>query len=236
MKSLGFDSIITNALVGGVGGAAGGADFDPLGKSEAEIQRFCQSYMTELHKYIGPDVDQPLMGAGVGTREVRLASSPASTLLRWISVWPVQAHQHACDEERRRDPLGWTPSVPNGRRLWRGELRQARPCRPRRVSGRIFPPAGKRCLITGCGKVALAVAQKLLELGAIPVTLSDQSGFVYEPEGFTASNLETIKLIKRDRGARVGRYIISSTTATFGPGDSVSCTDMKLHRCAKDAC
>ena len=75
--------------------------------------------------------------------------------------------------------------------------------------------AGKRCLVTGSNATALALAEKLVELGAIPVTFSDSSGFIYEPTGFDAAKVKTVQKIKAERGARVGRYIIASTAAKF---------------------
>jgi glutamate dehydrogenase (NADP+) len=80
---------------------------------------------------------------------------------------------------------------------------------------------GKRCLITGSGKMALHVAEKLLECGAVPVTLSDTSGHVYEPDGIDAAKLKTILKIKSERGARIGRYIIASTTAKYNEPENI---------------
>lgn len=203
MKSMGFDAIMTNALVGGVGGACGGADFEPAGKSEAEIQRFCQSYMTELSKYIGPDVDHPLMGTGVGASEVgylygqykrinhHVTKAGAGLLWAGVPAYPMAAgYGVVAFAVRMLEDKGETLS-------------------------------GKRCVVTGSGKVAVAVAEKLIANGATVVSMSDQSGYVYEPQGFTAANFETLKQIKRERGARVGRYIMSSTTAAFGPAPEI---------------
>ncbi|GAB5033502.1 glutamate dehydrogenase [Nannochloropsis oceanica] len=172
IKSMAFARVFTNALTGcEMGAAVGGADFNPMNKSEAEIQRFCQAYMTELSKYIGPDQDLPGVGTGVGAREIGYLG---------VAHWAKRA-----------------------------------------LEGKGETMEGKRCLITGSGKMALHVAEKLLEMGAIPITLSDTSGHIYEPDGLDAAKLKTIMKIKSERGARIGRYIIASTTAKYNEPENV---------------
>lgn len=201
IKSLGFDSVFSNALTGySIGSAVGGSDINTFDKSEAEIQRFCQSYITELTKYIGPDVDLPTMGMGVGEKEMgymygqykRINNKSSS------SGRPFLSSSH--------------PEGPGtGVALFANEMLQDK--------GDSL--VGKRCLIVGAGKVARSLATKLLELGAIPITFSDSSGHVYEPDGFDDMKLKTISKIKNDRGALLGRYIIASTTAEFNKPDSI---------------
>lgn len=199
-KALAFDSVFSNALTGfGMGAAVGGSDFNTLDKSEAELQRFCQSYMTELAKYIAPDQDRPWTGMGVGKEEMgylfgqykRISVKGASTTVPFLSGDFSEATGygvvHYANEmlQDKHDSL-----------------------------------QGKRVMILGSGKVARTVAAKLLQFGAIPLTFNDASGHVYEPDGIASGQLRTINKIKEERGALLGRYIISSTTAEFNnPAD-----------------
>ncbi|CAM9213225.1 unnamed protein product [Phaeothamnion confervicola] len=199
IKAHAFDLVLMNALTGlNIGAAVGGVDFNARDKSEAEIQRFCASYMVELAKYIGEGVDSPSMGSGVGAPEIGYLYGQYKRL-----------KEH-------------TYSQSGSGLLWGGMPRHAE-CTGYGVAyfanemlkDKADGLRGKRCLITGSGKVALYAAEKLLELGAIPITLSDTSGHVLEPDGIDAAKLQTILKIKEERGARVGRYIIASTTAKF---------------------
>eukprot|EP00814_Leptocylindrus_danicus_P003536 CAMPEP_0116020740 /NCGR_PEP_ID=MMETSP0321-20121206/9977_1 /TAXON_ID=163516 /ORGANISM="Leptocylindrus danicus var. danicus, Strain B650" /LENGTH=509 /DNA_ID=CAMNT_0003491489 /DNA_START=78 /DNA_END=1607 /DNA_ORIENTATION=- len=204
VKSLGFDSIFSNALTGfHVGAAVGGADINPFNKSEAEIQRFCQSYMTELSKYIGPDIDYPVMGMGVGEKEMGYLYGQYKRL----------THTAA----RRGKPYmsGWDSNISKVSGYGIAHFAH------NMLESKGDSLEGKRCLITGAGKVARSLAEKLLEYGAIPLTFSDESGFVYEPDGIDASKLRTLSQIKEERGAQVGRYIIASTSAKFNEPDSL---------------
>lgn len=189
--SLAFDTVFSNAVTGfPIGAAAGGADFDPSDKSESELQRFCQSYSTEVAKYIGPDQDIPFVGMGCGKEEMGYIYGqykrikPTGNFMSNANMLQVPgftiAHFANCMLEDRGDSL-----------------------------------KGKRVMITGAGRTARSVAKKLLEYGAVPVTLSDTSGHVYEPDGIPEAKLAMIGKIKEERGAPLGRYIISSTTARF---------------------
>uniref|UniRef100_A0A7S4JNP8 Glutamate/phenylalanine/leucine/valine/L-tryptophan dehydrogenase C-terminal domain-containing protein n=1 Tax=Odontella aurita TaxID=265563 RepID=A0A7S4JNP8_9STRA len=201
VKSLGFDAVFSNALTGfDVGAAVGGSDINPFDKSEAEIQRFCQSYMTELAKYIGPDIDQPTMGMGVSEKEIgylfgqykRINVKSSSGGKPFLSAMDTSA------------PGYGVAHFANEMLQDRGDSLE-----------------GKRVLIIGSGKVARSVAEKLLSFGAIPLTFSDASGHVYEPDGIDGGKLATINKIKNERGALLGRYIIASTTAQFNDPGSV---------------
>eukprot|EP00904_Undaria_pinnatifida_P010369 jgi/Undpi1/6462/HiC_scaffold_20.g08941.m1 len=197
-KALGMETVFANALTGcNLGAAAGGADFNPHNKSEAEIQRFCQSYMTELTKYIGPDLDMPSMGYGVGLQEVG-----------YLYGQYKRINDHVA--QRGRGVLwGGTHFYPEAAGYGVVEFAKCV------LEDKGDTLKGKRCLITGSGKVAVHVAEKLLHFGAIPLTFSDSSGHIYEPEGIDPAKLRTIVKIKSERGARVGRYIIASTTAKY---------------------
>jgi len=195
MKSLGFDSVFSNALTGyGVGAAVGGSDINTLDKSEAEMQRFCQSYMTELSRYVGPDIDQPTMGMSIGEKEIGYMYGQ----YKRINV--------KSSSGGRPFLTGALPQAPGY-----GVVHFAHEMLKERGTSL----AGKRCLIVGSGKVARCVAEKLIEYGAIPLSFSDASGHVYEPDGMDQGKLNTISKIKNERGALLGRFIIASTTAQF---------------------
>ena len=205
MKANAFDTTFTNALSGMlVGGAYGGADFNPYTKSEAEIQRFCQSYMTELSKYIGPDVDLPSLGDGAHEREIGYLYGQYKRL----------THHHGRPGHGLLwggDPSAYVNAQGYGAVYFAEEM----------LKDKGDTLEGKRCLITGSHYVALAVAQKLHDKGAIPITLSDTSGYIHEPGGFNQSKIESMKKIKSERGARVGRYIIASASALFDEAEKI---------------
>lgn len=195
IKSLGFDTVFSNGLTGySIGASVGGSDINPFDKSEAEIQRFCQSYMTELVKYVGPDVDLPTMGMGVGQKE--------------LGYMYGQYKRINIKSSSGGNPF-LSSSAPNASGV--GVVHFANEM----LKDKGDNLKGKRCLVIGAGKVARSVASKLLEFGAIPLTFSDASGHVYEPDGFDEAKLNTIDKIKEERGALLGRYIIASTTAMF---------------------
>lgn len=202
IKALGFDNVFSNALTGyDVGSSVGGSDFNPFDKkSEPEVQRFCQSYMTELAKYIGPDVDHPTMGMGVAEKEM-------GYLFGQYKRINVKSTSNSVPFMTRKDSKAPGHAIV----LFAKEM----------LKDQNQSLMGKRCLILGSGKNARAVAAKLLEYGAIPLTFSDESGHVYEPSGIDESKLRTISKIKKERGAMLGRYVISSTTAKFNEPSSV---------------
>jgi len=198
VKASAFDALCANSLSGlHAGAASGGADFDPSNKSEGEIQRFCQSYMTELAKYIGDGVDMPSMGNGVGPRE--------------IGYLYGQYNRLAGRSSAKGKGMMWGGLVPWKQATGSGVAHFA----ARLLADKKESLAGKRVLLTGSGEVALACAEQVLALGGIPVTLSDSSGHIYEEHGIDKAKLTTLKKIKADRGARIGRYIVASTTAKF---------------------
>lgn len=198
LKSMALATNFSNALTGGrLGGAAGGANFDPSRSSEAEIQRFCQSYMTELAKYIGPGTDLPSHGLAVGRAEVGYLYGHYKRISNNYS--------------RHGQDLLWGGALPHAEAYGFAAVHFAKHV----LAERGDSLEGKRCIVTGSGKTALAVAERLIALGAIPLTMSDQSGFIYEPEGLTEAKFQKLHQIKQERGARIGRYIIASTTAKY---------------------
>lgn len=143
-----------------------------------------QAYMTELSKYVGPDTDLPGVGTGVGGREIGYLAGQ----YRRISMHHAQ----------KGKGLLWGGAYPFPQATASGVVYLAK----KMLEARGDSLEGKRCLITGSGKMALHVAEKLLELGAVPLTLSDTSGHIYEPDGIDAAKLKTILKIKSERGAR----------------------------------
>eukprot|EP00804_Cyclotella_cryptica_P022861 CCRYP_005073-RA/>CCRYP_005073-RA protein AED:0.02 eAED:0.02 QI:188/1/1/1/1/1/2/203/535 len=225
IKALGFDNVFSNGLTGyDVGSSVGGSDFNPFDKSETEVQRFCQSYMTELSKYVGPDLDLPTMGMGVAEREMgymfgqykRINMKSTTSGVPFMTkkdshVRIVSQHIYLSSlSDDRKITLEYEflvlLQVPgHAVVLFAKEM----------LKDRNQSLMGKKCLILGSGKNARSVAEKLLEYGAIPLTFSDESGYVLEPNGIDASKLKTISKIKTERGAMLGRYVTSSTTAQF---------------------
>lgn len=198
LKSIAFANTFSNALAGArLGGAAGGANFDPSRSSDAEIQRFCQSYMTELAKYIGPHTDLPTMGEAVGPEEIGYLYGTYKRISNTSSP--------------NGQGLLWGGSAPHTEAYGYAAVHFAKHALAKQEDSLV----GKRCLVTGSGKNALAVAERLIDLGAIPLTLSDSSGFVYESEGVTQPLFKQLKKIKQDRGARIGRYMTASVKAKY---------------------
>jgi len=191
LKFLAFEQIFKNSLTGlSMGGGKGGSDFDPKGKSDNEIMKFCQSFMTELSKHIGHNADVPAGDIGVGGREIGYMFGQYKRL--------------------RNEFTG----VLTGKKTdWGGSL-----IRPEATGyGTVYfvdemlktrndSLDGKIVTISGSGNVAQFACEKLLHLGAKPVTLSDSSGYIYDPEGITLEKLEFVKELKEKRSARISEY------------------------------
>jgi len=204
VKFLGFEQIFKNALTGlPIGGAKGGSDFDPKGKSDREIMRFCQSFMTELYKYIGPDTDVPAGDIGVGAREIgylygqyrRIRSSYESGVLtgKGLSYGGSLARKEATGYGL----LYFTQAMleANGKDL-----------------------AGKTVAVSGAGNVAIYAIEKAWQLGAKPVTCSDSTGWIYDPDGI---DVELLKDVKEVRRARLTAYVQERPNAQYHEGRGV---------------
>ncbi len=203
MKFLAFEQTFKNALTTlPMGGAKGGSDFSPRGKSDAEVMRFCQSFMTELQRHIGPDTDVPAGDIGVGGREVgylfgqykRLRDEFTGTLTG--------------------KGLGWGGSRLRPEATGYGVCYFAQDMLATR--GESFE--GKTVLISGSGNVAQYAAQKAMRLGAKVVTLSDSDGFIYDPEGLTEEKLEYVFELKNIRRGRIREYAEKYPKAEYFPG------------------
>jgi len=198
VKSAAFDTVFVNALSRKhIGGAYGGSDFEPSGKSDTEIQRFCQSFMTELAKYVGPDSDLPGLGDGVSPAEIG-----------YLYGQYKRIHQH---HGQLGTGLLWGGAPAYQSMVGYGVVQFAK----KMLADKNMNLNGKRILITGNKSVALSVGEKLLEAGAVPIVFSDTHGYIHEPDGFDLLKIKTVQKIQTERDARIGRYIVSSTTAKF---------------------
>jgi len=205
LKFLAFEQTFKNALTSlPMGGGKGGSDFDPKGKSDNEVMRFCQSFMAELYRHIGPNTDVPAGDIGVGAREV--------------------GYLFGYYKKLRNEFTG----VLTGKGLnWGGSL-----IRPEATGyGVVYYAAemlatrketfeGKTCLVSGSGNVSQYTAEKLLELGAKVVTLSDSNGYIYDPEGVSREKLEFVMMLKNVRRGRIKEYADKYPAAEYVALDS----------------
>ena len=181
IKFLGFEQTFKNSLTGlPIGGAKGGSDFDPAGKSDAEVMRFCQSFMTELYRHIGPDTDVPAGDMNVGGREIGYLFGQYKRLVNeWTGVLTGKG-------------LSYGGSLIRPEATGYGDIYFAENMLAMR--GETFE--GKKCVISGAGNVASFAAQKLLQLGAKVLTLSDRSGTIYCKDGLTPTMLKDVMTLK----------------------------------------
>jgi len=188
LKFLGFEQVFKNALTTlPLGGGKGGANFDPKGKSIAEIVRFCQSFVTELHHYIGARRDVPAGDIGVGGREVGYMFGHYKRMTSDFDGIFTGKGVGWGGSNIRTEATGYgTVYFANEALLAKGESLD-----------------GKRCSISGAGNVAQFTAEKLLHYGAVPVSFSDSSGMIYKQDGFTQRDVELLAEIKGNRDARV---------------------------------
>lgn len=183
IKFLGFEQIFKNALTGlPIGGGKGGSDFDPKGKSDNEIMRFCQSFMSELYRHIGPHTDVPAGDIGVGTREIGYLFGQYKRLTgRYEGVLTGKG-------------LNWGGSLGRKEATGYGAVYFAE----NMLAAKNDTLRGKYCLVSGSGNVAIYTIEKLYELGAKPVTCSDSKGMVYDPKGIDLVLLKEIKEKRRE--------------------------------------
>ena len=203
IKFLGFEQIFKNSLTTlPIGGGKGGSDFDPKGKSDTEIMRFCQSFMTELQRYIGPDTDVPAGDIGVGGREI--------------------GYMYGQYKRLRNEHTG----VLTGKGLnWGGSLTRTEAtgyglCYLTQEMLKCMKNdsfAGKTVVISGSGNVAIYATEKATQLGAKVVALSDSNGYIHDPDGI---KLDVVKDIKEVRRGRIKEYVDAVPTATYTEGCS----------------
>lgn len=191
LKFLGFEQVFKNSLTSlPMGGGKGGSDFDPKGKSDGEVMRFCQSFMTELARHIGPDADVPAGDIGVGAREIGFLFGQYKRLRNEFTGVLTGKN------------LKWGGSLIRPEATGYGAVYFAR-----EMLGTIGESlAGKRCTISGSGNVAQYTAEKLIGLGAIPVSFSDSDGTVYDAKGITSEKLAFVMHLKNVRRGRIREY------------------------------
>ena len=191
LKFLGFEQVFKNALTTlPLGGGKGGSDFDPKGKSDMEVMRFCQSFMTELQRHIGANTDVPAGDIGVGGREIGFMFGQYKRIRNeFTGVLTGKG-------------LNWGGSLIRPEATGYGSVYFAQEMLKTRNDG--FE--GKVCAVSGSGNVAQYTIQKLLQLGAKPVTLSDSSGSIYDKDGIDAEKLAFVLELKNIRRGRVSEY------------------------------
>ena len=200
IKFLGFEQIFKNSLTGlPMGGGKGGSDFDPKGKSDAEIMRFCQAFMTELSRYIGADTDVPAGDIGVGGREIGYMYG------QYVRLKNLNTGVLTGKGLTYGGSLARTEATGYGVCYFTDEMLHA--------NGDSFE--GKTVVISGSGNVALYALQKANQLGAKVVAMSDSSGYIYDANGI---DFETIRSLKEDKRARIVEYTKAVPTATFTEG------------------
>ena len=200
MKFLGFEQVFKNSLTGlPMGGAKGGSDFDPKGKSDGEVMRFCQAFMTELYRHIGPDTDVPAGDIGTGAREIGYLFGQYRRIRNeFTGVLTGKGLSYG-------GSLARTQATGFGLCYFTDEMLHA--------VGDSFH--GKTVVISGSGNVATYANQKATELGGKVVAMSDSSGYVYDPNGI---DYQVIKQIKEVDRARISVYADLVPTAVFTPG------------------
>ena len=216
LKFLAFEQVFKNALTTlPMGGGKGGSDFNPKGKSDNEVMRFCHSFMSELFRHIGPDTDVPAGDIGVGAREI--------------------GYLFGIYKKLRNEFTG----VLTGKGLnWGGSL-----IRPEATGyGAVYFAAemlatrnqsleGKICLVSGSGNVAQYTVEKLIQLGAKPVTLSDSNGCIYDESGITAEKLAFVMNLKNVRRGRIKEYVEKYPSAVYAPIDpAADCNPLWNHK------
>ncbi|HLR14849.1 MAG TPA: NADP-specific glutamate dehydrogenase [Bacillota bacterium] len=198
IKFLGFQQTIKNALTNqAMGGGKGGADFDPKGKSDLEIMRFCQSYMTELTKYIGPDIDVPAGDIGVGPREIGYMFGQYKRLRGQFEAGVFTGK-----------PLDFGGSIGRTEATGYGAIYFVEQL----LQDRGESLKGSKVIISGSGNVSIYAMEKAIKLGARIVACSDSSGYVYDENGLS---LKTIKQIKLAESGRIKEYVNTHPEAKF---------------------
>ena len=199
IKFLGFEQIFKNSLTGlPMGGGKGGSDFDPKGKSDAEVMRFCQSFMTELCKYIGPDTDVPAGDIGVGGREIGYMFGQYKRIRN----------------EFTGKGLNWGGSLARTQATGYGLCYFTNAM----LKNKGLSFEGKNVVVSGSGNVAIYAAEKAMTLGAKVIAMSDSSGYVVDENGI---NLDVMKEIKEVKRGRIHEYAEKVEGATFHAKESI---------------
>ena len=203
LKFLGFEQIFKNSLTGlPMGGGKGGADFDPKGKSYREIMRFCQSFMTELYRHIGPDTDVPAGDIGVGAREVGYMFGQYKRIVNEFEGVLTGKGLEYGGSLMRPEATGY------GAVYFAEDM----------LHTQNEEIEGKTAVISGSGNVATHAAEKILHRGGTPLTLSDSGGFIHDPDGIDEEKVNWVKEWKAKRGNRLEAYVDQYPRASFHAG------------------
>lgn len=204
IKFLAFEQVFKNSLTTlSMGGGKGGSDFDPKGKSDSEVMRFCQSFMMELFRHIGPNTDVPAGDIGVGAREIGYLFGMYKKLKNeFTGVLTGKS-------------LAWGGSLIRPEATGYGAVYFA--AEMLKTKGKTFE--GKTCLVSGSGNVAQFTTEKILELGGKVVTLSDSSGYIFDEQGIDAEKLAYVKELKNIKRGRIREYVETYTGAEYVPVD-----------------
>ncbi|MDH4036401.1 MAG: NADP-specific glutamate dehydrogenase [Candidatus Krumholzibacteria bacterium] len=204
LKFLAFEQVFKNSLTTlPMGGGKGGCDFDPKGKSDDEVMRFCQSFMSELFRHIGPNTDVPAGDIGVGGREIGFMFGQYKRLRNeFTGVLTGKG-------------IGWGGSLIRPEATGYGAVYFA----AEMLNSRGDSLKGKTCLVSGSGNVAQYTIEKLLQLGAKPVTVSDSNGCIYDEEGIDRDKLAFLMDLKNNRRGRIKEYTDKFRNAVFTPTD-----------------
>jgi len=204
LKFLAFEQVFKNSLTTlPLGAGKGGSDFDPKGKSDNEVMRFCQSFMTELHRHVGPNTDVPAGDIGVGGREIG---------------YMFGQYKRLCNEFSgvlTGKGLGWGGSLIRPEATGFGCVYFA----SEMLGTRDESLEGKTCLVSGSGNVAQYTTEKIIELGRRVVTLSDSSGYIYDEAGIDREKLEYVKHLKNVRRGRIAEYAEAWEGSVYTPVD-----------------
>ncbi|KAA3611115.1 MAG: NADP-specific glutamate dehydrogenase [Calditrichaeota bacterium] len=205
LKFLAFEQVFKNSLTTlPMGGGKGGSDFDPKGKSDNEVMRFTQSFMAELQRHIGPNTDVPAGDIGVGGREIGFLFGQYKKIRNeFTGILTGKG-------------LNWGGSLIRPEATGYGAVYFA----AEMLNTRDQTLEGKTCLVSGSGNVAQYTVEKITELGGRAVTLSDSSGFIYDPEGINAKKLEFVMDLKNVRRGRIKEYADEFNGVTFTPTDN----------------
>ncbi len=207
LKFLAFEQVFKNSLTTlPMGGGKGGADFDPKGKSDNEVMRFCQSFMSELFRHIGPNTDVPAGDIGVGGREIGYLFGQYKRLRNEFTGVLTGKGLHWGGSLVRPEATGY------GSVYFAAEM----------LGSRDETLEGKHCLVSGSGNVAQFTCEKLLDLGAVPVTLSDSSGYIHDEAGIDRDKLAFVKELKNVRRGRIKEYAEKYEEASYEDADPKS--------------
>lgn len=203
LKFLGFEQVFKNSLTTlPMGGAKGGADFDPHGKSDAEVMRFCQSFMAELYRHIGPDTDVPAGDIGVGAREVGYMFGYYKRLKNEFTGVLTGKGRSFGGSLIRPEATGY------------GLIYFAE----NMLAKKNKSLTGLCCAVSGSGNVAQYAVRKLIQSGAQPLTMSDSSGFIYDPDGIDEEKFAFIQELKNIRRGRISEYVQKYPSAQYTAG------------------